>query len=53
MKKEFLLLKDKKFHLMLLFNQGSRRELGTAWTREECTYQTVECFDTFTEEWKR
>jgi len=32
---------------------GSRRELGSAWTRSECTYQTVECFDTFTEEWKR
>lgn len=32
---------------------GSRRELGSAWTRSECTYQTVECFDTFTCEWKR
>ena len=26
---------------------GSKRELGSAWTRSECTYQTVECFDTF------
>jgi len=32
---------------------GSRRELGSAWTRSECTYQTVECFDTFKEEWTR
>ncbi|XP_023322367.1 actin-binding protein IPP [Eurytemora carolleeae] len=32
---------------------GSRRELGSAWTRSECTYQTVECFDTFNQEWRR
>ena len=32
---------------------GSKRELGSAWTRSECTYQTVECFDTFKQEWKR
>jgi len=32
---------------------GSKRELGSAWTRSECTYQTVECFDTFKEEWRR
>ena len=32
---------------------GSKRELGSAWTRSECTYQTVECFDTFKAEWRR
>jgi len=32
---------------------GSKRELGSAWTRSECTYQTVECFDTFKQEWRR
>lgn len=32
---------------------GSKRELGSAWTRSECTYQTVECFDTFKSEWRR
>ena len=26
---------------------GSQRELGSAWTRSECTYQSVEVFDTF------
>ena len=35
------------------FIKGSKRELGSAWTRSECTYQTVECFDTFKQEWKR
>ena len=41
-------------HQSSLFScSGSKRELGSAWTRSECTYQTVECFDTFKEEWKR
>ncbi len=26
---------------------GSQRELGSAWTKSECTYHTVEVFDTF------
>ena len=26
---------------------GSQRELRSAWTRSECTYHTVEVFDTF------
>ena len=38
---------------MILYLTGSKRELGSAWTRSECTYQTVECFDTFKNEWRR
>ena len=30
---------------------GSQRELGSAWTRSECTYSTVEVFDTFKGKW--
>ena len=30
---------------------GSHRELGSAWTRSEFTYESVEVFDTFTEKW--
>lgn len=30
---------------------GSQRELGSAWTKSECTYDTVEVFDTFKKEW--
>ena len=26
---------------------GSQRELGSAWTKSECTYHTVEVFDSF------
>ena len=38
---------------LYILHLGSRRELGSAWTRSECTYQTVECFDTFNQEWRR
>lgn len=30
---------------------GSQRELRSAWTKSECTYDTVEVFDTFKEAW--
>jgi len=30
---------------------GSHRELGSAWTKEECTYDSVERFDIFAKQW--
>ena len=50
---EFVWIVCYNLQIISVLSQGSRRELGSAWTRSECTYQTVECFDTFTEEWKR
>ena len=32
---------------------GSKRELISNWTRSECTYESVECYDTFRNEWQR
>ena len=32
---------------------GSQRELVTAWTRSECTYDSVEMFDVFNKDWMR
>lgn len=32
---------------------GSKRELISSWTRSECTYQSVECYDTFENKWKQ
>lgn len=32
---------------------GSKRELISSWTRSECTFESVECFDTFRKEWQR
>lgn len=31
---------------------GSRRELGSAWSRSECTYSSAEVFDTFAGAWR-
>ncbi|XP_076046546.1 actin-binding protein IPP-like isoform X2 [Oratosquilla oratoria] len=32
---------------------GSKRELISSWTRSECTFESVECFDTFRKDWTR
>lgn len=32
---------------------GSKRELISSWTRSECTFESVECFDTFRKEWQK
>ena len=46
-KQPFLFPKPNKTLFETIHFSGSKRELGSAWTRSECTYQTVECFDTF------
>ncbi|CAB3378215.1 actin-binding protein IPP [Cloeon dipterum] len=30
---------------------GSKREIISTWTRSECTYTSIECFDTFKQQW--
>lgn len=32
---------------------GSKRELISSWTRSECTFESVECFDTYRKVWQR
>ena len=32
---------------------GSHRELGSAWTKEECTYDSVERYDIFAKQWQQ
>lgn len=32
---------------------GSKRELISSWTRSECTFESVECFDTYRKEWQK
>jgi actin-binding protein IPP len=32
---------------------GSHRELGSAWTKEEYTYDTVERYDIFAKQWRQ
>ena len=32
---------------------GSHRELGSAWTKEECTYDSVERYDIFAKQWSQ
>ena len=32
---------------------GSHRELGSAWTKEEYTYDSVECYDIYVKQWRQ
>ena len=32
---------------------GSHRELGSAWTKEEYTYDSVECYDIYAKQWRQ
>ena len=32
---------------------GSHREMGSAWTKEEYTYDSVECYDIYAKEWRQ
>ena len=39
--------------MLFIFTGGSQREFGSAWTRSEYTYDTVEMFDIFNMTWQQ